>query len=321
MSGSSTNAAGYSNRNGTSQMAAGSPNTYSASGGAGFDELSLYADPTYVHNGHATPRGTNATNVVFVVLRLDVNNTTNVDTAYAWFFQNGAGLSGEPGTGSALAYTTADLSGVNAFRFQAGNGNGNGSNSFWALDEVRMGGTFADVAPITSLGNTAPVLPAISDRIVNVGVNLMITNNATDEDDGQALSYSLTVKPTNATINTTSGIIHWRPLVSQGNTVNPFSVVVADNGTPSLSATQNFNVTVNPLPQPSVGAPQVVGGQIGLSVSGQVGPDYAVQASTNLTDWNTLLITNPATMPFTWSTNTGGLPAQFYRVKVGPPLP
>jgi hypothetical protein len=119
----------------------------------------------------------------------------------------------------------------------------------------------------------------------------------------------------------TSGIIHWRPFVSQGNTVNPFSAVVADNGTPSLSATQSFNVTVNPLPPPSVGAPQVAGGQIGLSVSGQVGPDYAVQASTNLTDWNTLLITNPAAMPFTWSTNTGTLPQQFYRIKVGPPLP
>jgi hypothetical protein len=38
-------------------------------------------------------------------------------------------------------------------------------------------------------------------------------------------------------------------------------------------------------------------------------------------NWDTLLITNPATMPFSWSTNAGTNPLQFYRIKVGPPLP
>jgi hypothetical protein len=56
-------------------------------------------------------------------------------------------------------------------------------------------------------------------------------------------------------------------------------------------------------------------------VGGQVGPDYAIQSSSNLVNWNTLLITNPASMPFTWNTNIGALRAQFYRIKVGPPLP
>jgi hypothetical protein len=66
----------------------------------------------------------------------------------------------------------------------------------------------------------------------------------------------------------------------------------------------------------------IVGGQFGLSVNGQVGPDYEVERSTNLTSWDTLLISNPAVMPFVWNaTNTGVLPMQFYRIKVGPPLP
>lgn len=148
MSGATTNAAGFSNRNGTDRLAAGSPNTYLSS--AGYDALSLFAAPTFVHNGYSTPRGPAASNVVFVVLRLDVDASTNADTARAWFFQNGNGLEGEPDPGAALVFHTADLSGVNALRFQAGNANASGPNAFWLLDEIRVGGSFTDVAPTTS---------------------------------------------------------------------------------------------------------------------------------------------------------------------------
>jgi hypothetical protein len=173
----------------------------------------------------------------------------------------------------------------------------------------------------SAVTNIAPVLPAIGDWTINVGVNLNITNNATDTNAGQTLTYSLPVKPTNATINANSGVLSWRPLVTQANTTNSISVVVTDNGVPSLSATQTFSVIVNPLTLPGIDALQVSGGLVGLTVSGQVGPDYVVQGSTNLVDWQTLCITNPATMPFNWSTNVGTLPAQFYRIRVGPPLP
>jgi hypothetical protein len=153
-----------------------------------------------------------------------------------------------------------------------------------------------------------------------VGANLNITNTATDADAGQSLSYSLLAKPTNAIVDANSGVISWRPLVTQADSTNQFSVVVADNGSPILSATQTFNVVVNPLTLPGMTG-SVSNGRINLSVSGQLGPDYAVQGSTNLVDWNTLLITNPATMPFNWSTNAGASPKCYYRIKVGPPLP
>ena len=57
---------------------------------------------------------------------------------------------------------------------------------------------------------------------------------------------------TNAAIDAGSGVFTWRPLVTQANTTNPFAVVVTDNGTPNLSATQSFNVTVNPLTLPGL---------------------------------------------------------------------
>jgi hypothetical protein len=171
--------------------------------------------------------------------------------------------------------------------------------------------------------NTAPVLSAVSGRTINVGVNLSITNTATDADvPAQTLTFSLPVAPTNAKLISSNGIFTWRPLVTQANTTNPIMVVVTDNGTPNLSATQSFNVTVNPLTLPAVASPVLTAGQIGFSVNGQTGPDYAVQSSTNLISWNTVFITNSPPMPFIWTdTNTGATPAQFYRIKIGPPLP
>ncbi len=171
--------------------------------------------------------------------------------------------------------------------------------------------------------NTAPVLSPVPSTNINAGVSLSITNTATDADiPAQTLTFSLASAPTNATLGSISGVFNWRPLVTQANTTNLITVVVSDSGTPNLSATQSFNVVVNPLTLPTVSPSNVGGGQLGLLVTGQNGPDYGVQSSSNLVDWQTLLITNPSVMPFSWTaTNTSASSMQFFRIKVGPPLP
>jgi hypothetical protein len=176
------------------------------------------------------------------------------------------------------------------------------------------------------LSNTAPVLAAISNWTVNVGSNLVFTASATDTDaPPQTLAFSLLSGPNNATltqINNTNATFNWRPLVSQADTTNPFALKVADNGTPGMSATQSFMVTVNPLARPFADSSALSNGQFGFQVSGQAGPDYAVQMSSNLVDWSTLFITNSPAMPFPWTDPSAAtLPARFYRIKVGPPLP
>ena len=165
---------------------------------------------------------------------------------------------------------------------------------------------------IAASANTAPSLPPISSRVINPGVTLLITNSATDADTpAQTLTYSLITPVTNAAINATSGVFNWRPLVTQADSTNAFGVIVTDNGSPGMSATQSFNVVVNPLTTPSIGAPVTTGGQVGFTVNGQVGPDYAVQGSTNMMDWSTLFIANPSTMPFSWRhQHRGTLPSQ-----------
>ncbi|TAK95942.1 MAG: hypothetical protein EPO07_14960, partial [Verrucomicrobia bacterium] len=156
---------------------------------------------------------------------------------------------------------------------------------------VVTSGTLSVTSSVATLtvGNTAPTLPAISDSTVNVGVTVNFTNNATDPDvPAQSLTYSLLSAPGNATLGASSGVFNFRPTVSQGGTSNYISLYVADNGSPSLSATQSFSVVVNPLSQSSAGAGSYSGGTFGGTVSGDTGPDYEVLASTNLVDWEVI---------------------------------
>jgi hypothetical protein len=122
-------------------------------------------------------------------------------------------------------------------------------------------------------------------------------------------------------LSNTNAVFSWRPQVTDANTANLVTIKVADPG--SLSATQSFMITVNPITLPSVSSITFGSGQITLQVTNsQVGPDYSVQESSNLFNWNTLFITNSPAIPFSWvDTNPATLPAQFYRIKVGPPLP
>ena len=97
--------------------------------------------------------------------------------------------------------------------------------------------------------NTAPVLAALPGTNVNAGALLTFTANATDADlPAQTLSFSLTGPPSGASI-TTGGLFTWTPAQNQAPGTNVITVIVADNGTPSLTATQTFNVIIIPPPR------------------------------------------------------------------------
>jgi hypothetical protein len=170
--------------------------------------------------------------------------------------------------------------------------------------------------------NAAPTLAPIGSQTVNVGQTVAFTANATDTNQPpQTQTFALLVGATNATLNSSSGAFSFRPLVTQANSSNHFALKVSDNGTPSLSATQSFAVVVNPLTAPGLSNVSFAGGQLGFSISGQSGPDYAVETSTNLTQWSTTFITNSPALPFNWTDTNIAAPQRFFRVKLGPPLP
>ena len=99
--------------------------------------------------------------------------------------------------------------------------------------------------------NSAPVLASISDQVLNEGQTLTITNSATDSDEpANVLTFSLGPgAPTNAVIHPSSGVLTWTPTEAQAPGTNQITVLVTDNGSPSLTATQMFTVIVNELNQ------------------------------------------------------------------------
>ena len=158
------------------------------------------------------------------------------------------------------------------------------------------------------------------NRTINPGQWLYITNSATDPNQpAQTLVYSLPVAPTNATLNASNGLLAWRPLIAQANKTNPFAIVVTDNGTPALSATQNFSVIVRPVTVPVISPMSANNGTFSATITGSTGPDYTIQTSTNLAVWTNLITTNQPGLPFSWTdigaTNSR---AKFYRVILGP---
>jgi beta-galactosidase len=174
--------------------------------------------------------------------------------------------------------------------------------------------------------NTAPTLAVISNQTVNVGQTVAASANAADSGSPPPVfTFTLLSAPSNASlvkIGSTNAAFNWRPWVGNADSTNLVTLKVADNGSPSLSATQTFMVTVNPLTQPSIAAAAWNDGQFSLSVKGQSGPDYAVQGSANLVNWRTLSITNSPPMPFAWvDTMASNYPLHFYRLLVGPPFP
>jgi hypothetical protein len=170
--------------------------------------------------------------------------------------------------------------------------------------------------------NNPPTLNTGANQTINPGVTLMVTNAASDPDlPAQTVAFTLLNAPANAslvTINSTNALFTWRPLIGQADSTNIITIKVSDNGAPSLSATNNFVVTVNPISQPALSAITVGASQATLVANGLIGPDYTLLFSTNLVNWQTLFTTNPTTMPVTFTdTNTSGA-ARFYWLQLGP---
>jgi autotransporter-associated beta strand protein len=221
--------------------------------------------------------------------------------AYQWL-KNGTNLVGQ--TGSSLAINTAYASAAGNYSVVVSNAVGSVTSS----------------AATLTVGNTAPALAPVADQTTSVGLTLSVTNVATDPDvPPQTLAFALLSAPSGATLDSVTGIFTWRATASSEGTTIPVSLTVSDNGSPSLSATQSFNVIVNPVTQPTASAPGYANGQFSLTVSGDTGPDYILQSSTDLVNWQSLLTNSSPAVPFTFTdTNAAAVPTQFYRVLLGP---
>jgi len=101
--------------------------------------------------------------------------------------------------------------------------------------------------------NSAPVISLSNTQVVE-GTTLVLSGYATDADwPPNRLTYTLlTAAPTGFALNPTNGLIVWTPTEAQGPGSYNLTLRVSDDGSPSLSATQTFTVTVTESNTPPV---------------------------------------------------------------------
>jgi hypothetical protein len=160
----------------------------------------------------------------------------------------------------------------------------------------------------------------IANVTTNAGITLNVTNAATDPNlPPLPLTFSIVSAPTGAVINADSGLFAWRPAIAQSGQTNLITLRVQNSATPSLAATQSFTATINAVSSPVLSSVLLSNDSFGFEINGISGPDYLIQASTNLSDWVTLLNTNPVALPFQWATPVSiAEPVMFHRVLLGP---
>ena len=168
--------------------------------------------------------------------------------------------------------------------------------------------------------NAAPVIALIPATNLVAGTVFKVTKPGTDINvPALRLTYSLLAAPAGMTVNSVNGLISWRPTIAQSPSTNRITLKVANNGVPSMSSTQTFQVTVLQPAQPTMSSGSISNGQFTFLASGDLGPDYTVLASTNLVEWAPVLTTTPAAMPLglTDPTPVTG-DRRFYRLLLGP---
>ena len=211
--------------------------------------------------------------------------------------------------------------GVSWVTVGSSNVTGFATTALWGLAATAHNNALASAVTFDNvvLPNAAPVLAAISNRTLTAGQTLTLINSATDANSPpQTLTLSLLAAPAGMTLNSTNGILSWRPAIAQSPTTNAVSVVVTDNGTPPLSATNNFTVTVLNPAKPIISAVGLTNRQINFAVNGTNGPDYILLTSTNLTSWLPLWTNLSPVLPFSFMDATTNSNQRFYRVLLGP---
>jgi hypothetical protein len=166
--------------------------------------------------------------------------------------------------------------------------------------------------------NTAPQLAAVQDAIIHAGTTFRLTNSVVDNDfPPNALTFSLPVGPAGATINPTNGVLIWPSPVASADTTNNFTVRVTDNGSPPMSNSVSFKVTVIPPPRLTASIPSPA--TLRLAWTSASKSRYRVDYANDLSRpaWSSLNGIVTATGPMTAVTNsTAGVQQRFYRVVV-----
>jgi hypothetical protein len=168
--------------------------------------------------------------------------------------------------------------------------------------------------------NEAPLLAAISNRIVHAGTLVTFTNTATDLDlPANTLSFSLDPgAPSDAIVQPVNGVFAWQTDALDAGTTNPVTVRVTDDGSPQLSDTESFSIAV--LPPPFLTGAPASSSEFVMNWSAIPGTRYRVQYKDDLAEaqWTSVMPDLTAQGVTLSYTNAAGMDQRFFRVQVLP---
>lgn len=166
--------------------------------------------------------------------------------------------------------------------------------------------------------NSAPILILPANANINELVAFAALATATDADvPTNGLAFSLVNPPTGAAISS-AGAFTWRPGVALANTTNVVQVHVLDGGVPPLSDTMSFLVAVGNLPPVVLTPLGYSNGAFQIQVAGAAGPDYIIEASTNLTTWSGIATNLSPATPFQFLDPAATSSHRAYRARLQP---
>ena len=189
----------------------------------------------------------------------NVNEDTTLNISASGILSNDSDVDGDSLTAvlvSTVSHGTLTLTNNGGFTYTPTT-NYNGSDSFtYKASDGQTNSSVATVTITINPVNDAPMLSPVADQTIDEKTALTFTNFASDVDSPpQTLTFSLVSAPTNAALNSASGVFTWTSTEAQGPGTNLITLAVTDNGSPPLSATQSFTVFVREVNLPPALSP------------------------------------------------------------------
>jgi hypothetical protein len=283
-----------------------------------FWELNLGLNPAVANNNHtnadgytdlewylnwlADPHGMAGVNqAASVNLRTLTGNNTNLAFTVANSTNGSVSLAGDGYTAQFLG--TTNFIGRAAFTFNATNSVTHGAFGPVTVTLLVTNLPPAIVSQPAGITNSTGTTATFTVAAVNAALNYQWRKNNTNLTNGGNLSGA-----TSATLTITN---------LAGTNAGNYTVVITNF---SGSITSSVAALVIAYTRPGISNIAFSNGVFWMSITGDSGPDYIVQASTNLVFWESI-DTNPAPTPpfFIWSdAGATNFNQRFYRVLLGP---
>ncbi|HSY17565.1 MAG TPA: immunoglobulin domain-containing protein [Candidatus Acidoferrales bacterium] len=168
---------------------------------------------------------------------------------------------------------------------------------------------------VTTYPATAPFIAAQPQNITNApGQNATFTVVAGGTGP---LTYQWYFNTNTPVANATNATLTLNNI--QATNAGSYYAAVTNAAGSAASTNAFLTVAVGAPAKPQVAGINFSNGIFQLTINGDAGPDYIIQASTNLVTWQSLFTNHLPVPPFNWSdSNAASFTRRYYRIQLGP---